>query len=74
MLLAMLSLDGVFKSCFGSNGLIFSSDAFLFMLLPCLRLSVAPPALISKLSGCFGASPSNKTSGSEIVDFSLSPL
>ena len=47
MLLAILSLDGVLGRFFGSNGLMLSFDAFLFMLLLCLGLSSPPPTLIS---------------------------
>ena len=61
MLLAMLSLNGVLKRCFGSNGLMLSSDTFLFMLLPCLGLSSPPPTLILKLGGYFWACPNHKT-------------
>ena len=59
MLLAMLSLDGVLKRCFG--WLMLSSDTFLFMLLPCVGLSSPPPTLILKLGGCFWACPNHKT-------------
>ena len=59
MLLAMLSLDGVLKRCFGSNGLMLSSDTF--MLLPCLGLSSPPPTLILKLGGYSWACPNHKT-------------
>ena len=67
MLLAMLSLNGVLKRRFGSNGLMLSSDTFLFMLLPCLGLSSPPPTLILKLGGYFWAS-NTKSKGNSIPD------